>query len=135
MLWVLVRIGEAILTSTHTMFLWRNKENYPQIILKYPPYLFHCPTICFFENILWCEMASKNPYRHSCVKSTTQTINVYTNTRQTISDAFVLFCLICGFTSQSTNMVMLRWSVKLTTLFLDRLPKWLTSNKCTSFHQ
>ena len=25
--------------STHNMFLWRNNENYPVIILKYPPYL------------------------------------------------------------------------------------------------
>ena len=24
------------------MFLWRNKQNYPLIITKYPPYLFHC---------------------------------------------------------------------------------------------
>ena len=23
------------------MFLWRNVENYPSIITKYPPYLFH----------------------------------------------------------------------------------------------
>ena len=38
-----------------------------------------------------------------------------------------LVCLICGFTSQTTTMVMRR-SVNLTTLFLGRLPKWLTSN-------
>ena len=43
--------------------------------------------------------------------------------------------LICGFTSQSTTMVMFRRSVNLTTLFLDRIPKWLTSIKCTSFRQ
>ena len=24
------------------MVLWRNKQNYPLIITKYPPYLFHC---------------------------------------------------------------------------------------------
>ena len=24
------------------MFLWRNKQNYLLIIIKYPPYLFHC---------------------------------------------------------------------------------------------
>ena len=24
------------------MFLWRTRENYPSIITKYPPYLFHC---------------------------------------------------------------------------------------------
>ena len=24
------------------MFLWRTIENYPSIITKYPPYLFHC---------------------------------------------------------------------------------------------
>ena len=32
--------GEAILMSTQ--ILWRNKHNYPLIIIKYPPYLFHC---------------------------------------------------------------------------------------------
>ena len=33
-------------------------------------------------------------------------------------------------------MVMPRWSVNLTTLFLGRLrPEWLTSTWCTSFHQ
>ena len=46
----------------------------------------------------------------------------------------VLFvCLICSFTSQSTTMVMLKGSVNLTTLFMGRLPKRLTSTKCTSF--
>ena len=45
-------------------------------------------------------------------------------------------CLICGFTSQSTTMVMSRRSVNLTTiLFLGRLPKLLTSTKCPSFRQ
>ena len=44
-------------------------------------------------------------------------------------------CLICGFTSQSTAMVMLRWSVNLTTLFLGKLPKRFTSTKCTFFCQ
>ena len=24
------------------MFLWRTDDNYPSIIIKYPPYLFHC---------------------------------------------------------------------------------------------
>ena len=24
------------------MFFWRNKQNYPLIIMKYSPYLFHC---------------------------------------------------------------------------------------------
>ena len=24
------------------MFLWRNKQTYPLIIMKYPPYLLHC---------------------------------------------------------------------------------------------
>ena len=42
-------------------------------------------------------------------------------------------CLIFGFTSQSTTLVMSRRSVDLTTLFLGRLPKRLTSTKCTSF--
>ena len=44
-------------------------------------------------------------------------------------------CLICGYMSQSTTTVMSRRSVNPTTLFLDRLPKLLTSTKCTSFHQ
>ena len=34
-----------------------------------------------------------------------------------------LFCLICGFTSHSTTIVMSRRSVNLTTLFMDRLSK------------
>ena len=45
------------------------------------------------------------------------------------------FCLICGYTSQSTTTVMSRRSVNLTTLFLGRLPKRLTSTKCPSFCQ
>ena len=28
--------------STHNMFLWRTDKNYPSVIIKYPPYLFHC---------------------------------------------------------------------------------------------
>ena len=50
MLWVLIRITsarriasarqEAILMSTHNMFLRRTDENYPSIITKYPLYLF-----------------------------------------------------------------------------------------------
>ena len=24
------------------MFLWRNKQNYPSVTIKYPPYLFFC---------------------------------------------------------------------------------------------
>ena len=39
-----------------------------------------------------------------------------------------LACLICGFTSQSTTMVMSKRSVNLTTLFPGRLPKRLTSH-------
>ena len=31
------------------------------------------------------------------------------------------FCLVCGLMSQSTAMVMLRWSVHQTTLFLGKL--------------
>ena len=31
---------EAILMSTHIMFLWTTVRNYPSIIIKYPPYLF-----------------------------------------------------------------------------------------------
>ena len=30
-------------------------------------------------------------------------------------------CLICGLTSQSTDMVLSRWSVNRTTLFLGKL--------------
>ena len=44
-------------------------------------------------------------------------------------------CLIRGFRSQSTTMVMSNGSVNLTTLFLGRLLKHLTSTKCTSFYQ
>ena len=48
---------------------------------------------------------------------------------------FIFVCLICDVTSQSTTMVMSRQSVNLTTLFLGRLPKRLTSTKCTPFRQ
>ena len=42
MLRVLIRIAcEAILISTHNIFLWRKKQNCPLIITKYPRYLFH----------------------------------------------------------------------------------------------
>ena len=30
------------------MFLRRNNENYPKIVLKYPPYLFYWSVIFFF---------------------------------------------------------------------------------------
>ena len=36
--------GDSNEYPQHT-FLWRNKQNYPLIITKYPPYLFHC---------VWC---------------------------------------------------------------------------------
>ena len=36
--------GDSNEYPQHT-FLWRNKQNYPLIITKYPPYLFHC---------IWC---------------------------------------------------------------------------------
>ena len=42
MLWVLIRIAsasaEAILMSTHNICFYG--ENYPSVIIKYPPYLF-----------------------------------------------------------------------------------------------
>ena len=43
MLWVLIRIaswGDSNEYPQH-MFLWRNKQNYPFIIMKYPPLTFH----------------------------------------------------------------------------------------------
>ena len=45
---------------------------------------------------------------------------------------FCLFCLICGFTSQSTKMAMSRRSVDLATLFMVRLPYQV---HITSFRQ
>ena len=42
--------GERVLIRiAYRMFLWRNKQNYPQIILKYHPYLFHCQHSSFDE--------------------------------------------------------------------------------------
>ena len=38
MLWVLIR--DSNVYPQH-MFLWRIVQNYPSIITKYPPYLFH----------------------------------------------------------------------------------------------
>ena len=48
---------------------------------------------------------------------------------------FANVCLVWFFMSQSTVMVMSRWSVHLTTLFSTAsLPKRLTSTSCTYFH-
>ena len=43
MLWVPIRIALASDSNEYPqhMFLWRNKQNYPLIIIKYP--LFHWP--------------------------------------------------------------------------------------------
>ena len=30
---------------TKHMFLWRTDKNYPSMIIKYPPYPFHCPML------------------------------------------------------------------------------------------
>ena len=38
---ILPRRGDSNENQQH-MFLWRTDENYPSIILKYPPYLFTC---------------------------------------------------------------------------------------------
>ena len=35
----------------HHMFLWRTIENYPLIIIKYPPYLFQGYMFCSLENL------------------------------------------------------------------------------------
>ena len=42
MLWVLIRIAQRGDSNEYPqhMFLWRNKQTYPLIITKYPPYLF-----------------------------------------------------------------------------------------------
>ena len=37
-----------MLMNTH-MFLWRTIENYPSVITKYHPYLFHCPSDQFSQ--------------------------------------------------------------------------------------
>ena len=34
------------------MFLWRTEENYPSIITKYPPYVFHCVFDGSFHGII-----------------------------------------------------------------------------------
>ena len=38
--------------STHNMFLWRIRENYPLIIIKYPPYLACCILFAKLNEIL-----------------------------------------------------------------------------------
>ena len=38
------------------MFLWRNKQNYPSIIIKYPPYLFHCDKWYRIPQPMWVKM-------------------------------------------------------------------------------
>ena len=44
MLWVPIRIALArrFWWVPQLMFLWRTDENYPSVIIKYTPYLFHC---------------------------------------------------------------------------------------------
>ena len=63
MLWVFVRIPQH-------MFLWRNKQNYPLIITKNPPYLFHwflCikKAVCFLLLFL-CFRRDPSGYRRCC---------------------------------------------------------------------
>ena len=44
---------EAILMNIHNiMFLWRTVQNYPSIITKYPPYLFHCINYALMAKII-----------------------------------------------------------------------------------
>ena len=43
------------------------------------------------------------------------------------------FCLVCGYTYQSTAMVIWKGSVNLTTLSWASLAKLLTSTACTYF--
>ena len=48
----------AILMSTHNiLFLWRTDENYPSIITKYPPYLFHWTALWILKDISVGELA------------------------------------------------------------------------------
>ena len=53
MLQVLIRItshqGDSNEYPQH-MHLWRTAQNYPSVIIKYPPYLFHCGTMHFLLN-------------------------------------------------------------------------------------
>ena len=56
----------AVLMSTYSVcFLWRNKQNYPLIITKYPSYLFHWImwlSIIFLSAILHIQtQKNKNP--------------------------------------------------------------------------
>ena len=41
------------------MFLWRNTQNYPLIIIKYPPYLFYCKFLAALpkrhQTASWCQ--------------------------------------------------------------------------------
>ena len=82
----------------------------------------------FYRNDHFCGF-----YR--CVNSGESLKNWVKTKRLYVKFVSDLFNLICGFTSQSTTMVMSRRSVNLTTPFLRRLPKGLNSTKCTSFRQ
>ena len=70
MLWVLIRIastprrGDSNEYPQH-MFLWRNKENYPSIIIKYPPYLFFWPSFSSRLPSILSPSQSMSMYRNS----------------------------------------------------------------------
>ena len=51
--------------STHNMFLWRNKQNYP-LISKYPPYLLHCVTFIYFNTVFVNIVLRKSRKRRTC---------------------------------------------------------------------
>ena len=41
--------------STHNMFLWRIIENYPSIIIKYPPYSLSALLEVYIQISVWAE--------------------------------------------------------------------------------
>ena len=111
MLWVL---GEAILMSTYNMcFYGELTKNYPLIILKYPPYLFHCKLVGVKMEYLQ-EKTPEHPHAEQ---------------------TFLKWPGWCVFFPDNTIMVMSNQSVNLSTLFLGRLPKRLASTKGPYFYQ
>ena len=98
------------------------------------------------ENSARFRISSRRPFFFSAKTRgetpRTFSVKLRADTPRSLSESFknvhsLNFCFVCfcGFMSQSTTLAMSRRSGNLNTLFLDRLPKRLTSTKCTSFRQ
>ena len=90
--------------------------------------------------LVWLEPAApQSRVKHSTTEPPITSSNVPTDRSKVVFLLWIFYvicvCLFCCFTSHSTAMVRLGWSVHLTTFFsLASLNKWLTSTSGTYFH-